>query len=64
MEEKMIAYLQGMLDRFMEENNKYGMEDRYVKSLFHDMLACKNMVEALICEPVNLGKDGRVTVGF
>ena len=28
------------------------------------MIACKNMVECLIGEPVNLQKDGKVTVGF
>ena len=28
------------------------------------MIACKEMVESLIEEPVNLGLDGKVTIGF
>ncbi len=64
MKEQMINYLQQMLDRFTEEMERYGKDDRIVEKRFDDMIACKEMVEALIGEPVNLQKDGRVTVGF
>jgi len=60
----MLEYLQQMLDDFMQEKEKYGIEDRIVEHKFDAMIACKEMVEALIQEPVNLRKDGRVTVGF
>ena len=64
MKEQMINYLQQMLDRFTDEMERYGKDDRIVEKRFDDMIACKEMVEALIGEPVNLQKDGRVTVGF
>lgn len=60
----MLNYLQSMLDDFIQEKDKYGMDDRVVKGKFHDMIACKEMVETLIREPVNLQIDGKVTVGF
>ena len=64
MKEQMIAYLQSMMDSFKIEEAKYGIEDRVVKDKMHAMIACKEMVEALIGEPVNLGLNGKVTVGF
>lgn len=64
MKEQMINYLQGMMDRFQREKARYGIEDRIVRDRLDAMIACKEMVEALIGEPVNLGIDGRVTVGF
>lgn len=60
----MIQYLQSMMNRFKEQEAKYGIEDRVVSKLLDDMIACKEMTEALIGEPVNLGVDGKVTVGF
>lgn len=62
--ENLIAYLQSQMDDFQEELKQYGIEDRVVKSKLDAMIACKEMVEALIQEPVNLQKDGKVTVGF
>ncbi len=64
MKERMLAYLQGMMDQFKAEEAKYGIQDRMVLRRMDDMIACKEMVEALIGEPVNLQLDGRVTVGF
>lgn len=60
----MIEYLQTMLTRFQNDMNKYGVNDRIVEREFDDMIACKEMVEALVGEPINLQKDGKVTVGF
>lgn len=60
----MIQYLQSMMNRFKEQEAKYGIEDRMVLKLLDSMIACKEMTEALIGEPVNLGIDGTVTVGF
>ena len=59
----MSAYLQSLLDRFMKDSEKFGMDDRIVNKEFDEMIACKEMVEALICMPVNLQKDGKVTIG-
>ena len=60
----MINYLQQMMDKVQEEIKKYGKDNRMVEKRINDMIACKEMVEAFICEPVNLGLDGKVTVGF
>lgn len=62
--EQMIGYLQSMMDNFKKEEERFGIEDRYVQKKLDAMIACKEMVEALICEPVNLQLDGKVTVGF
>ena len=64
MREQMLQYLQSQLTDFQNELKKYGPEDRVVERKFDAMIACKEMVEAIIGEPVNLQKDGRVTVGF
>lgn len=60
----MINYLQQMMDKVQDEIKRYGKDDRMVSKRIDDMIACKEMVEAFIQEPVNLGLDGRVTVGF
>lgn len=62
--EMMINYLQSQLNDFEESLKKYGTTDRIVDKKFDAMIACKEMVESLIGEPVNLGKDGKVTIGF
>lgn len=64
MKERMINYLQSMMNSFKRDEARYGLEDRIVLQKLDAMIACKEMVEALIGEPVNLQKDGRVTVGF
>lgn len=61
--EKMLRYLQSMTDDFVAEEEKYGM-DNFVEKKLDALLACKDMVEALIEMPVNIGLDGKVTVGF
>ena len=62
--EQMLNYLQEMLTDFMDSRERWGNDDRIVNHKFDTMIACKEMVEALIQYPVNLGKDGKVTVGF
>ena len=62
--EELLQYLQSQLTDFEDERKKYGSYDRVVKRKLQAMIACKDMVEALLQEPVNLGKDGKVTVGF
>ena len=64
MKEQMINYLQQMMDAFVNEKEKYGTDDRIVQAHLDNMIACKEMVEALIGEPVNLGLNGKVTIGF
>ena len=64
MREQMINYLQSMMNDFKKEEAKYGITDRIVMKKLDAMIACKEMTEALIGEPVNLGIDGKVTVGF
>ena len=62
--EGLINYLQQMMDKVQDEIKRYGKDDRMVSKRIDDMIACKEMVEAFIQESVNLGLDGRVTVGF
>lgn len=62
--EQMINYLQQMMDRVQADIKRYGADDRMVDHRIDAMIACKEMVEAFIMEPVNLQKDGKVTVGF
>lgn len=62
--ENLIAYLQSELDDFLRDAAKFGKDDRIVQHKLDAMLANKDMVESLIMEPVNLQKDGKVTVGF
>lgn len=64
MRDAMLRYLQSMLDDFMKEKERYGSDNEWVLEKLTGMIACKEMVEALICEPVNLQLDGKVTVGF
>ena len=64
MKKQMISYLQSTMDNFKKEESRWGMEDRVVLAKLDAMIACKEMVENLIGEPVNLGVDGKVTVGF
>ena len=63
MKEQMIAYLQNMLDRYKRDEERFGMDETTERKL-DEMIACKEMVECLIGEPVNLGLDGKVTIGF
>lgn len=69
MENKMINYLQEMLTKFNamlaknQETPGYYRESE-INRMFDSMIACKEMVEAMINQPVNLRKDGKVTVGF
>ena len=62
--ETMLQYLQSMLDYWMAEKERFGMDDRMVQHTLTKMLACKDMVEALIGVQVNLQQDGKVTTGF
>ena len=64
MKEKMLAYLQNLMDEFMKEKERFGEDDRIVSKMLNNLIACKEMTEALIGEPVNLQMDGKVTIGF
>lgn len=60
----LLRYLQSQMDDFKKEEAMFGLGDRIVKAKLDAMIACKEMVEAVLGEPVNLGKDGVVWVGF
>lgn len=61
--EQLIKYLQSQMDDFKKNEEKFGM-DRFTEHKLDAMIACKEMVEALIQEPVNLQQNGKVTIGF
>lgn len=62
--EDLLRYLQSQMDDFKKNEERYGIENEWVSHKLDAMIACKEMVEALIGEPVNLRKDGKVTTGF
>lgn len=62
--EMLIGYLQSQMNDFKKDEAKYGLDDRFTLSKLDAMIACKEMVESLIGEPVNLQSDGKVTTGF
>ena len=61
--EDLLRYLQSQMNDFVKNREQFGM-DRFTEHKLDAMIACKEMVEALIQEPVNLQKDGNVTTGF
>lgn len=61
--ELLIDYLQAKMDDFKDCEAKWG-EDRITIKKLDSLIACKEMVEAIIRQPVNLQKDGKVTIGF
>ena len=63
MEEKMLAYLQNRLTT-IQKLEEDGYPQDYVEESLIGLIACKEMVECLIEKPVNLQKDGKVTVGL
>ena len=62
--EDMLDYIQSMYTQWMESREHFGPDDRCVKDDLKGLLAMRIMTENLIGEPVNLRKDGQVTVGF
>ena len=62
--EQLLRYLQSQLTDFMQDKEKYGSDERIVIQKMDAMIACKEMVETILMEPVNLGKDGKETIGF
>ena len=51
------------MEKKNEEKPNYYSREEMLRHI-DEMIACKEMVEAVICEPVNLRFDGKVTVGF
>ena len=60
----MIEFLEESTERFERCRKVLGREDRETVRRFDEMISQKELVEALIGMPVNLRKDGKVTVGF
>ena len=58
-----LTYLQSQMDDFQADLKKYGKNDRIVTKKCDAMIACKEMAEAILREPVNLGINGIVTIG-
>ena len=62
--EMLIGYLQSQMNDFKKDEAKYGLDDRFTLSKLDAMIACKEMVESLIGEQVNLQSNGNVSTGF
>ena len=63
MKQVFVTYFQSQMDDFQTDLKKYGKKDRIVTKKCDAMIACKEMAEAILREPVNLGIDGIVTIG-
>lgn len=63
-EKQLIDYLQFQMDRYKQSERERGFYNFETKKLLDGMISCKEMIENLIKKPVNLGLDGKVTVGF
>lgn len=63
MKQVLATYLQSQMDDFQADLKKYGKKDRIVTKKCDAMIACKEMAEAILREPVNLGINGIVTIG-
>lgn len=61
--EDLLRYLQSQMDDYKKDVALFGEND-WTNYKLEAMIACKEMVEALIQEPVNLQQDGKVTVGL
>lgn len=62
-ETKMIKYLESLIAKVKHEEEKYGVTD-YLDDLVDEMLACRQMAEAIIGLPINCQLDGKITIGF
>ena len=59
-----IAYLKSQLADLLAEADRFGWDDRIVTKKYDALIANKEMAESLLCLPVNIQKDGNVTVGI
>ena len=62
--ETLLNYLQSQMNDFKKCEARLGIENEWTIHKLDAMIACKEMVEAIIEEPVNLRMDGTVTTGF
>ncbi len=60
----LLTYLQSQMDDMQKNKERYGADDRIVRAKCEAMIACKEMAESIIGEPVNLGLNGIVTIGL
>ena len=60
----LVDYVGSYFQYWLEEKEKFGADDRIVKDDMKKMLAMRAMAENLIGVPINLGLDGKMTLGF
>lgn len=60
----LLKYLRSQMADFKKAEARYGIADREVEHKLDAMIACKEMAESIIGQPVNLKLDGTVTIGF
>ncbi len=61
---EMLDLLQEYFTEAMEARKTLGADDERARMSISWCIGMKEMVEALICAPVNLQMDGKVTVGY
>lgn len=62
--DSILNYLREQLADALADLDRFGADDRYALKKLDAVIACKEMAEVLLRCPVNLRKDGNVTVGF
>ena len=60
----LLKYLRSQMADFKKAEARFGIADRVVEHKLDAMIACKEMAESIIGQPVNLKLDGTVTIGF
>ena len=63
-ESAILSYLRSALADAIDELERFGNDDRVALKKLDAVIACKEMAEALLGYPIDLRRDGRVTVGY
>lgn len=63
-EKQLINYLQAQMDSYKKSERERGFYNFETKKLLDGLIVCKEIIENLIKKPVNLGLDGKITVGL
>lgn len=60
----LVNYVASYFQNWIEEKEEFGADDRIVKDDMKKLIAMRVMAENLIGVPINLGLDGKITIGF
>lgn len=61
-EEELLNGLQALMNQYIKYRDRYGEEDTLTMMYYEWMIGAKELVEMVLECPVNLQKDGKVTL--